>query len=707
MKLTELDQYKLGDAIDFHKELNPGLFYNEKMRPEVHEALMDIARDFKEFLGVGDIALVDITLSGSNAAYTYTPHSDIDLHLLVDFNQLSNDQVYRELFDAKKYQYNEQHDIMVRGSEVELYVQDAGQPHISLGEYSLLDDNWNRLPKMIKASIDDDATELKYNKLKNLALRALSSDSQRYLDNVLATIKKYRSAGLDENGEFGPENLAFKMIRKQGYFKKLHDKKGAHASDELSLETADPLTDDLVTELAEYNQPQTVDSYLTDLFNEDTKLFDDYKFDAIHETATKIVSALGEAAYAGNVGAMEVFKFYQTASPDKIEEFQYLVRNGEAIKAWQLVQQGSGTKLQGNEFELEEAVAHASSKDLLPLIKALGTKRLVWRGMSGTQNLAKVDNSDKVGFRGGLKDSSREIMKHLGIKNPSFASLSYGTARFFGAPSIMIPVAPFKAYQSEKVRDMASDFEVSPREISDTYNERMDLDGVEIVFDIQTYYMVSPQFMIRSILDPDDFAGSRLNNLVLDKIDQLGTYADLAILMAEYEAMMSGDVMTEGGSNVTNILYHATYRPLLKSIQANGLGGSGALAKWEDSKPGVTYLSPDPDVALSYAESSDIVPEDWLDNIILLKIDSNTLDLSKLFNDANVINGTDTLEYHGIINDFIVNETQSMNEGVGLIVKGVNTTDDVGVDELKIQAAKMGFNVTTKGIPPVLKASGK
>ncbi len=133
MDIYELDSYRLSDAVKFHTELNPALWDGDRMRPEVREALIKIADDFREFLGISDLAVEDITVSGSNAAYTYTPHSDIDLHLLVDFSKLNPDQVYQELFNAKKYQYNDQHDIKIRGYDVELYVQDAGKPVRSLG----------------------------------------------------------------------------------------------------------------------------------------------------------------------------------------------------------------------------------------------------------------------------------------------------------------------------------------------------------------------------------------------------------------------------------------------------------------------------------------------------------------------------------------------------------------------------------------------
>ena len=101
---------------------------------------------------------------------------------------------------------------------------------------------------------------------------------------------------------------------------------------------------------------------------------------------------------------------------------------------------------------------------------------------------------------------------------------------------------------------------------------------------------------------------------------------------------------------IPEFLYHATYRPLLKSIKTHGLGGSGAQAKWEDSKPGVVYLAIDPNVAESYAETSDLVPDEWLDKIIILKISTRGLDTSKFYLDSNVLdNEGDTLEYHGVI----------------------------------------------------------
>jgi len=97
-------------------------------------------------------------------------------------------------------------------------------------------------------------------------------------------------------------------------------------------------------------------------------------------------------------------------------------------------------------------------------------------------------------------------------------------------------------------------------------------------------------------------------------------------------------------------LYHATYKPLLKKIKEKGLDTNDSKKAWEDSIPGYVYLALDPYVAESYAEESEMVPEGWLDDIIILKIDTNKLDKSKLFTDQNVQdNEGDTLEYRGVI----------------------------------------------------------
>lgn len=101
------------------------------------------------------------------------------------------------------------------------------------------------------------------------------------------------------------------------------------------------------------------------------------------------------------------------------------------------------------------------------------------------------------------------------------------------------------------------------------------------------------------------------------------------------------------------VLYHATYEPLLKSVQDEGLGGLRDT-QYEDSVRGVVYLALDPDVAFSYAETSDAAWDKFETDeglpIVTLKIDTSQLD-KKLFKiDSNVMdNQGETLEYHGVV----------------------------------------------------------
>ncbi len=101
MDIKELNSFKLSDAVKFHDKLNPNLWMGSRLDPAVKKQLLLIAEDFISELGIKDLDVEDVTISGSNAAYTYTPHSDLDLHILVDMDKLPADEVYRELFQAK------------------------------------------------------------------------------------------------------------------------------------------------------------------------------------------------------------------------------------------------------------------------------------------------------------------------------------------------------------------------------------------------------------------------------------------------------------------------------------------------------------------------------------------------------------------------------------------------------------------------------
>jgi hypothetical protein len=140
MNIHELSTYNLADAVKFHRRLNPRIWgRDEHLLPEVREKLLAIAADFQEFLGVEDLNVQDITISGSNAAYSYTKNSDIDLHLVV---QCLTILCIRNCLRQKISIQLDEHNIKIGGADVELYVQPADQAHHSQGIYSIRDNKW-------------------------------------------------------------------------------------------------------------------------------------------------------------------------------------------------------------------------------------------------------------------------------------------------------------------------------------------------------------------------------------------------------------------------------------------------------------------------------------------------------------------------------------------------------------------------------------
>ena len=187
------------------------------LKPEIDEKLLEIADDFIRFLGV-DVDVEDITMTGSLANYNWSSFSDIDTHVLIDFDSSNIDKkVLRELFNAKQGMWNSLHNIEVYGFEVELYAQDANEPHFSTGVYSVLNDEW----------------------VDGVERKSYLQDPEETLEiikKIKDKLKKFRKCGLEDKGEFSYENLVFKFLRRNGYLRKLSELKNKITDETFSLE---------------------------------------------------------------------------------------------------------------------------------------------------------------------------------------------------------------------------------------------------------------------------------------------------------------------------------------------------------------------------------------------------------------------------------------------------------------------------------------
>jgi hypothetical protein len=208
--------------------LNPLVFDGETIKPKVREILLKIANYFWDSMEL-DIPFEDALLLGSSANYNWTPSSDIDLHLLVDYSQFTDPKLVKKYFDSAKAKFNEDHDLKIGDNEIELYIQDTNESNSSVGVFSVLNNKWVQEPELEKieipdSNIDDLATPLKQ-EIDQLISLPPTEDTLRKLVTLKDKIKQFRQSGLDKDGEYSLENLAFKELRNSGYIKKLLDYK--------------------------------------------------------------------------------------------------------------------------------------------------------------------------------------------------------------------------------------------------------------------------------------------------------------------------------------------------------------------------------------------------------------------------------------------------------------------------------------------------
>lgn len=213
------------------------------IKSEVKKNLKTIAEDFLDGLDIKKSLIDDIIITGSGANYNWSRFSDVDLHILLDFSKIDeNTDLVKKMFDKAKIDWNRTHDINIGKHQVEIYAQDTNEPHVSTGVYSVLDDKWVIKPNKFQVTLQKDDIKKKaaqlMEEIDEIEKEAVSSPGKTY-DSIISLkkkIQKMRRCGLEKGGEFSVENLAFKVLRRNGYLQKLSDMKLAAYDSLLSLE---------------------------------------------------------------------------------------------------------------------------------------------------------------------------------------------------------------------------------------------------------------------------------------------------------------------------------------------------------------------------------------------------------------------------------------------------------------------------------------
>ena len=233
-RIQSFKDWSLNEDRFYQNELNPIFWSNKEFDASVREKLLQIAQEFYASFKL-EIPIDDIQLTGSLANYNWTPKSDLDVHILIDFSKINPDlALVKKAMDGQRFIWNLRHNIVIRGFDVELYLQDVREQHIASGLFSLSNNQWIKIPEYNPPQIDENDVDLKFlglaNDIKEIEARLLNPDPNvsprelnEHAEKVKSKIMKMRKEGLAERGEFSVENLVFKKLRNEGYIEKLID----------------------------------------------------------------------------------------------------------------------------------------------------------------------------------------------------------------------------------------------------------------------------------------------------------------------------------------------------------------------------------------------------------------------------------------------------------------------------------------------------
>lgn len=218
-------------------ELHPKIWVNNKINSRIRLKLLDIADDFIDSLEIDWVKPKDIILAGSIANYNWSRYSDIDVHIIMDYNEVYRNKLFvKDYFNAKKDLWKNNHnELTIYGFPVEMYVEDVDEPSDSSGKYSLIKNKWLNEPKNLEnAKIN--ATYVKkeaakyinqidglHSKLRNEDIDAKIIDIGKRAQNLLKKLKGIRKESLQRSGEMGSGNIIYKILRRMSYLDRLRN----------------------------------------------------------------------------------------------------------------------------------------------------------------------------------------------------------------------------------------------------------------------------------------------------------------------------------------------------------------------------------------------------------------------------------------------------------------------------------------------------
>lgn len=217
------------------KNLESYFWINNKLNPEVKAKLSEIAESFYTESEI-DFDIQDILISGFIAGYDYNETSTIDVYLIFDLNDLNLSTINNALL-AKAEKWNLNHDIFIDNYQVQIYIGDVLDKNNSNGIYSILEDNWIKLPEQNEieadtSGIDDsivDKIVLELSQFIDDLQSDFESDNSTENSKIINDkIKEFKhdfkamvQVSIDLYGKEGTGMKVYRKLKDNGYFEKI------------------------------------------------------------------------------------------------------------------------------------------------------------------------------------------------------------------------------------------------------------------------------------------------------------------------------------------------------------------------------------------------------------------------------------------------------------------------------------------------------
>jgi len=223
----ELEQ-RIVEISTFPTELDPRLWQNQKLRPEVRQRVIEVSEALLSNLNVEDVSIKSIEVRGSNVSFEYDDSADFGVRVFLDTSKYKGNV---DDLAARVKNYNALIESRHEGKiflyavplEVNFYVIRTARlnPVKGVGHYSISDDTWMELPTIQESNFERQQMLQDLGGFINTYNGLISGyfadkrsfDCARWND-FSKDLSKYRNEGIEKSGTRSTENLVYRLLRR-------------------------------------------------------------------------------------------------------------------------------------------------------------------------------------------------------------------------------------------------------------------------------------------------------------------------------------------------------------------------------------------------------------------------------------------------------------------------------------------------------------